>query len=196
MLKTLLSFSVAFSLSLSAYANPPADNWDVDGEHGEIYVTGQMTEGACQLDMGSALQEISLGDVSTQQLKNIGERSAPVTFQLRLRNCVRVHSSQTNERTDSKAWSEGQPVISVTFLAPADADNPQLVKVQGKSISGVGLRITDELHRDIQLGSRSQPIFLTPRNDTLTYYVSPERTQAPLNADAYSATVNFRLNYD
>jgi type 1 fimbria pilin len=37
---------------------------------------------------------------------------------------------------------------------------------------------------------------LTVGQDTLDYVVTPERTRAPLQAGAYSAQLNFRLNYD
>lgn len=52
------------------------------------------------------------------------------------------------------------------------------------------------MKRDVRLGSRGAPQYLTPGNSVLTYYVVPERTPAPLVAGAWHAVVNFGLNYD
>lgn len=84
--------------------------------------------------------------------------------------------------------------MRVSFRAPADADNPQLVKAQG--VSGMGLRLLDAQGEDIRLGSRGKPLWLTPGSNVLNYNVMAERTGAPLRAGSFGATVDFSLNYD
>ena len=54
-------FRCALLISLMCFGHnvlATTDNWNVDGEHGELHVTGQLTEGACRLDMSSAHQAI------------------------------------------------------------------------------------------------------------------------------------------
>lgn len=41
--------------------------------------------------------------------------------------------------------------MTVSFGAPADMDNPQLVKAQG--VSGLGLRLLDGRGRDVRLAA-------------------------------------------
>lgn len=117
-----------------------------------------------------------------------------MAVQLRLQDCLRAPANNRDDRSGNLLWSAHQPAVSLSFVAPADADNPQLIAVRGAS--GVALRMVDTLGRDIRLGSRGAPLMLAVGQDRLDYIVTPERTRAPLQAGAYSAHVDFRLNYD
>ncbi|MBL5905349.1 fimbrial protein [Serratia fonticola] len=171
-----------------------ADNGQLIDAHGVLHLHGEMTESACRLDMVSAYQAVSLGNIATGRLAEEGEQGVPVNVQLQLRDCLRGPSSNRDERNGNLLWSAHQPAVSVSFVAPADVDNPQLVKVRGAS--GLALRITDERGRDIRLGSRGAPLLLAVGLNTLNYRVVPERTRAPLLPGAYAAVVDFQLNYD
>ncbi|MBH2883677.1 fimbrial protein [Serratia ureilytica] len=175
-------------------ASQAADNWGVEGANGVLYIEGALTESACRLEMDSARQDIRLGDVSTGRLAQVGDRGVPVAFELRLRDCLRSPAVSRDERTGALSWAHDQPAVRVAFHAPADADNPQLVKAQG--VSGLGLRLLDAQGRDVRLGSRGMPLWLTPGSDVLSYSVAPERTAAPLRAGSYRAVVDFSLSYD
>lgn len=179
---------------LAPGAAAAADNWRVEGANGVLHVHGVLTESACRLEMSSAEQSVSLGNTGSGRLQQAGDRGEPVAFQLRLRDCIRTNGSSRDERGGVLSWDANQPLVSVRFIAPADDDNAQLIKVQG--ISGLGLRMLDAAGRDIRLGFRGKPQFLTPGQDVLTYRVMPERTAAPLQAGAYRSQINFRLNYD
>lgn len=192
-----LAMMVPVTLGTVLMLLPPshaADNWDVDGANGTLYVHGALTESACRLDMDSARQDIWLGETGTARLEALGAQGTPVAFELRLKDCLRTPASQRDSRTGALVWANDQPAVSVSFRAPADMDNPQLVKAQG--VSGLGLRLLDSRGQDVRLGSRGEPLFLTPGQSSLTYTVTPERTAAPLVAGAYRAAVDFQLNYD
>lgn len=171
-----------------------ADNWRVEGAHGVLHVRGELTESACRLEMASAYQAVRLGNIGTAQLVQAGDRGAPVSLQLRLHDCLRTPAANRDEHSGNLLWNAQQPAVAVRFIAPADADNPQLVKVRGAS--GLALRITDDRGRDIRLGSRGAPLALTEGQNTLNYTVAPERTRAPLMPGAYAAVVDFQLSYD
>lgn len=175
-------------------AQAKADNWDVEGANGILYVHGTLMESACRLDMTSAQQDIALGDIGTGRLQAIGARGEPVQFELRLADCLRSPAGSRDERTGSLTWASNQPAVSVSFRAPRDVDNPQLLKAQG--VSGLGLRLEDSNGHDVRLGSRGKPLLLTPGQNTLSYTVTPERTPAPLKVGDYRAVVNFYLSYD
>ena len=186
-----LALSSAFATSV-ALAVP--DNWEVEGAHGEIYVSGTFTEGACHLDMASEMQQVSLGDIPSSLLRHPGDRGLPTTFTLKFHDCIRSGGNTIDPRTGNTVWDPIQPVVDITFVAPADEDNPQLIKVSG--VTGMGLRLTDSSQKTLRLGESVSPHFMTPYRDELTYYVQPERNAQPLTAGHWRATVDFRLNYN
>lgn len=165
-----------------------------EGMSGLLDVSGSLHHSACVLEMPSAYQTVELNNVPRSQLQRPGDGATPVAFQLRFFDCRRAAGSVTNERTGKLVWSAYQPVVSVAFLAPVDVDDPRLVKVQG--ITGMGLRLTDSMGRDVRLGSLGEPLFLAHGNDTLTWNVQPTRTAATLTNGAFRAVVDFRLNYE
>lgn len=192
-----LAMMVPVTLGTVLMLLPPshaADNWDVDGANGTLYVHGALTESACRLEMSSAHQDIWLGETGTAQLEALGAQGTPVAFELRLKDCLRTPASLRDSHSGALTWAPNQPAVSVSFRAPADMNSPQLVKVQG--VSGLGLRLLDSRGKDVRLGSRGEPLFLTPGQSSLTYTVAPERTPAPLVAGAYRAAVDFQLSYD
>ncbi|MBO1503376.1 type 1 fimbrial protein [Serratia proteamaculans] len=180
------------STAMSAQAAP--DNWGVEGAHGELHISGALAAGACRLDMTSLFQQVEMGVIPTATLLRPGDQGEPVAVQLQLRDCLPVGGRQRDDRIGSLTWDSIQPVVSVSFAARMDDDNPDLVQARGAS--GLGLRLLDSQKRDVRLGSRGAPQLLTPYNDQLTYYVVPERTRAALAPGAFRASVDFRLNYD
>lgn len=193
----VLAMMVPVTLGTVLMLLPPshaAGNWELDGANGTLYVQGALTESACRLEMSSAHQDIWLGETGTARLDSLGAQGTPVSFELRLKDCLRTPASMRDSHTGTLTWAPSQPAVSVSFRAPTDMDNIQLVKAQG--VSGLALRLTDVNGRDVRLGSRGEPLFLTPGQSSLTYTVTPERTKAPLVAGAYRAAVDFQLSYD
>lgn len=180
-------------LALAAGVNAQ-DDGDIEGMSGMLNIIGAMHETPCSLEMASAYQTVDLGAVSASKLQRPGDQAPAKAFQLLFQDCQRTAGSIRSDRTGNLTWSAYQPVVSVTFLAPADVDDPRLVKVQG--ITGMGLRLTDERGRDVQLGSRGEPLFLALGNSTRSWIVQPTRTSAPLTSGAFRAVVDFRLNYE
>lgn len=170
------------------------DNWQVEGENGVIHVFGALTESACRLDMKSAYQSIDVGNIGTGELLNIGDQGIPVEVQLNLRDCLRTTSDNRDERSGNLRWSASQPAVSVSFIAHQDFFNSALIEAKG--VSGLGLRLSDVNHRPVALGNRDKPVFISPGQNALTYYITPERTSGPLKAGAYQANIDFKLSYD
>ncbi|MGJ3355771.1 fimbrial protein, partial [Providencia sp. Je.9.19] len=167
---------------------------DVDGAQGTLYVQGALTESACRLEMSSARQDIDLHEIGTGRLRAFGAAGDPVSFELRLADCLDSGVGLQDVRTGERVHSIGQPAVRVSFRSVRDADSPQWVKAHG--VSGVGLRLLDEYGHDVRLGDRGQPLQLSQGENTLRYTVTPMRTAAPLNAGAYHAVVDFHLSYE
>lgn len=181
-------------LSVAARTIGKADNWDVYGAHGVLQVHGSLTESTCRLATRSAWQDISLGNLSSSALRHPGDRGRPVNVILQLEDCMVASSTLHDDRTGTVLWSKGQPGLSISFQAPSDLDNPELVRVSGAR--GVALRITDLTGQDIRLGSHGRPILVTPGQNTLVYTITPERTRATLSPGGWWSLVNVGLSYE
>lgn len=172
----------------------PTSNWDVDGAYGQLNVYGVLTENACRLEMESERQDVNLGYQTLDRLQYTGDQGKPVAVYIKLRDCLRTTAGSRNMRDGNKAWSVEQPSMSVSFIATPDENSPSLVKVNG--VTGLALRITDKQKQDVPLGGRGKALLLNPGQNTLTYYITPQRTAAPIVSGAYQANVHFYLNYD
>lgn len=181
-------------ISIATVCAQAADSRGFNNTEGELHVYGELTESACRLDMASTFQDIALGTISTGSLQMPGDKGTSIPAVLYLRDCLPEHSQAVDVRTGQVLWSSDQPVVTVTFSAASDPDNPSLVQVAGAS--GFGLKVTDQNGRDVRLGGPGAPLFLTTGQNQLTYYITPVRTRAPLNAGAFRAQINFWLSYD
>lgn len=171
-----------------------SSNWDVEGSHGVLYVHGALTESACRLEMSSARQDIDLNGMGTGRLREFGSAGDPVSFELRLADCLDSGIGLQDLHTGERVATIGQPAVRVSFRGVRDADSPQWVKAQG--VSGLGLRLLDSHGVDVRLGERGRPLQLSRGENTLRYSVTPMRTAAPLTAGAYHAVVDFHLSYE
>jgi type 1 fimbria pilin len=166
---------------------------EVQGTVGWLQVSAAMRETACRLEMASTRQSISLPSVSTHQLKVPGDRSEPTAFSLRLAGCIRSAGVVMNTQNNTLAWSSQQPLVTLTFSAPANADVPALFDVMGAE--GVGLRLQDAQGNTVYPGVAGAPQFLSPGGNELVFFVTAERTPAALMANAFRATLDFQLHY-
>lgn len=187
----LLAALVSGALSKTATA---VDDWNVDGEHGELRVYGLLLEGACQLDMTSAYQTVSLGPIARHTLAKAGDRGEPVSFRIRLSRCSRTGGNQSDRYTGTSTQDAIQPVVTLSFTGVTLPQAPGLLEATG--LSGVGLAVADPLGRPVTPGERGEPLFLTPGDNVLTYTVTPVRTPQTLTTGEFRAVAGFRVSYD
>lgn len=188
---SLLGLMPMLMASLNASAT---DNWNVDGEHSELYVHGVLSEGACRLDMTSAFQQVDLGAIPRSRLKKTGDEGQPIRFQLMLRDCSRSGGEQSDRYSGNTSWDAIQPVVTISFSGVTDEDMPGLLKTVGTS--GVALKLTDPQGRKVQAGERGEPMIITPGDNILNYLVTPVRTPAALTPGEFSALARFEVSYD
>jgi type 1 fimbria pilin len=166
----------------------------VDGNYGLLHVRGALTESACRLEMDSAWQEVDMGNTAKGALKKIGDQGTPVRVEIHLEDCLPSPTSVRDAWSGDLLWSRDQPSVTVSFVAPSELFNPGLVRVTG--VSGLALRLTDRLHHSVRLNGEGHPLLLESGDNTLFYYIVPERTAAPLVSGEWQALIHFRLNYD
>ena len=158
-----LALMAPLSLAAMMWLLPAAqavDNWEVDGANGVLYVRGALTESACRLEMDSLRQEVWLGEVATGSLTQTGDRGAAVSFALRLRDCLRSPAANRDERTGALSWAADQPAVRVSFRAPADADNPRAVMLDGRN--GTLLWTTPRLDEHAPADDERLPLLSAP----------------------------------
>lgn len=170
------------------------DNWQVDGEHGEIVVVGLLSEGACHLDLGSALQQIDLGTLSKTELSQPGNETSPVSFSIRLTDCYRSYKDQSIMPGNKELFSYIEPLVTLSFSGVADHDFPSLLKVNG--VSGIALRISDKDRQTVALNQAGRKYFISQKNEKFNYFVSVVRTSASVQYGDFWAVTNFRVNYE
>lgn len=165
----LLVFLSVQMLGIGCYAADPVS------ADGEIEVHGKLQEGPCLVSMRSAFQDVVLDNTALANLHNPGDTGKPQQIILHLLGC------RTTETE-----------MELLFLAKADLDDPNLLKIDG--ISGVGLRLLNRDGRMIIPGIEHKALF-TVGND-LVYTVIPVRTTAPMSTGNFSAAVNFGIRYE
>ncbi|MGP2446623.1 fimbrial protein [Pantoea ananatis] len=175
-------------------AQATVDHEEVEGASGILYMQGALTESACRLEINSARQEVLLRTTAAGSLTRPGATGTPVYMALRLSDCLCSPLANLDVRTSSRSRAPNQPAMSVSFIAPADTDNPQLVQAVGAQ--GQGLRLRDSQGEDVRLGDRGRPLRLMPGQDMLDYIITPERTAAALSPGVYRAVVGFHMSYD
>ncbi|MBF7997764.1 fimbrial protein [Rahnella laticis] len=185
--------SMVFSLT-SFEANAQNTLASVDGEHGLLHIYGQLVDSPCRLSMDSRDQSVDLGTLASGDLSYPGARSWPVYFTVHLQGCLVASGHLDDERTDGTVWGADQPVVSVNFTAPADFNDPSLIRLNG--VQGIALRVTDSRNRDMRLGSRGVPQLLTPGDNTLSWKVQAERVPGQLVPGRFQAVADFRMSYD
>ncbi|MGM0939175.1 MAG: fimbrial protein [Pseudomonadota bacterium] len=170
----------------------PVDNWNVDGQHGVVYVNGSLTESPCRLAMTSSYQTVAMGSLDTGTLQHNG-KGTPVPFQIELEDCLETGTRLENIQTGMTAWSSSQPAVKIRFLAPTVRLHSDFVKVTGAE--GLGLAVTTPSGALLPMGQNSEPQLLPSGQSQLTYYVTPVRT-GTLVPGAYSALIAFEMIYE
>jgi len=160
---------------------------------GEIYVTGNLLQSACQLAMESAYQTVTLGDIGSARLRNPGERGPAIEIAIMLRDCVSSDSDLRDSR-GNRLWSRDQPAISVQFYGVKDALNPELFSLQG--VKGVGLRLLDGDRQPLSAQALWTSRSLLPGDNRLIWHIAAERTLGVLQPGSYYAVLHLGVSYD
>lgn len=170
----------------------PVDNWNVDGQHGVVYVKGSLTESPCRLAMTSSYQIVEMGNIDTGTLQRSGKGS-PIPFQIELEDCLETATQLKNVQSGMTAWSSSQPAVKIRFVAPTVPFYTDFARVVGAQ--GLGLAVTTPNGALLPMGKNSEPQLLPSGQSQLTYYVTPVRT-GQLVPGVYSALIAFEMLYE
>ncbi|EOC1341030.1 fimbrial protein [Cronobacter dublinensis] len=183
---------IALGAALGVTAPVMADE-PVSADGGALYVHGVMRENTCRLEMDSAWQDVDLGDISRADVSLVGKMAKPVTVTLYLRDCPEIPTRSANITPLTHTRSAQQPGYQARFVAPTDAFNPDLIKVTGAS--GIGLRLKDSRGKTVKMSRQADTVLLNPGQDSMTYTLQVERTNASLVPGPYRALIDFSMIY-
>jgi len=169
------------------------DNWETDGLNGGLTISATLTESPCTLAPESAEQEISMGNISWDQIRRNG-LSAAVPVHLILENCIPGSMLRDVTHGGNLDWLPSQPVVMMNIVGEAEPGDHQQFHLYG-SVSGAALHLEDADRNTLIPGERSKPQVLTPGRNDVTLQAQLIRTSAPLIAGEYQALVTLGLEY-
>ncbi|WP_409339901.1 fimbrial protein [Lelliottia wanjuensis] len=186
--KTLLATSLLMALTATASADekPLVDT-------GALYVQGDLLENTCHMTMDSAWQDVDLGSTTRADVSLVGDTTQPVTVKIYLSDCPELPNWSTNITPMTTTASMMQPPYKARFVAVADENNPELIKVTGAS--GIGLRLRDSHGETVKLSRISDSQLLNPGQNEVVFTLQPERTGAIFVPGPYHAVINFSMIY-
>jgi fimbrial protein len=179
---------------LTGMARASTSDVIADGDNGTLYVNGELTRGACNIETASRWQTISMGDVTSGELASPGDRGHATAFHLHLRDCVESGPDEEAKQDGTVVRVIDQPEIRISFMSEHDVNDSVLFAVHGAE--GFGLKLEDAGYHDVVPGGAAEPLVIAPGSNDLTYWLQPERTHALLQEGAWHSEINMRFSYE
>lgn len=204
MVRTHAIFRQALALLIGAAVLLPSaaqashqelDPFQVQGLHGDVHFGGAIITSPCRVSMESLEQTINLGEQNTSHFRTVGDETPPVSFVIRLQDCLRSHRVINPYSMSHDTNTEGS-LIRIAFIGEGASSNaPELLG--GKGLNGVGIRLMDSEGHLIALGQDSDPLPLHFENDSLPLKVSLQSyaPQKDIQLGSFHAMTTFRLSY-
>ncbi|EOL9039822.1 fimbrial protein [Cronobacter sakazakii] len=184
----LMALGAALCVIPPVFADEP-----VSADGGTLYVHGALRENTCRLEMDSAWQDVDLGNITRADVNLVGKMTKPIPVTLYLRDCPEIPTRSANITPLTHTRSTQQPAYQARFLAATDTLRPELIKVTGAS--GIGLRLKDSRGQTVNMRQQGDTVLLNPGQDSVTYTLQVERTNAPLIPGSYHALIHFSMMY-
>lgn len=143
-----------------------------------VNITGNIQNNTCTVSVDSIGRVVNFGIYNARQFNSVGEKTAPVGFDINLEKCGNAVRS-----------------VDITFQGVADNQNPALVKIDSHTgTKGLGIQLLDYNRNELVLNTPLNTP-LIPGNQTLKFYAQLKSTDIPVTAGNVDAVVNFVLNY-
>ncbi|WP_449556204.1 fimbrial protein [Huaxiibacter chinensis] len=151
---------------------------------GTVNFNGNILDSACDVDVGSQNQVVTLGDFYKFDFPVAGARAAARPFQIVLKNCP-----------------PGVNAAQVRFDGTPDQSNPNLLAIDNSSLNaatGVAINLMSADKTDLPLhGSNGTTYLLSSTQDNaLNFYAQYQSTAAAVTAGTANAVANFSVVYN
>ncbi|MBP6123885.1 MULTISPECIES: fimbrial protein [Providencia] len=174
----MLSLLLLFSSLLEA-----GNQWKVQLPGGGMRFQGELIAEACSVDTSDRMLTVNMGQLRTNMLHAPGQDTAPVIFDIHLREC-------------SNAVSES---VSITFSGVANDKNPDIFSIgEGPdTATGMGLAIFDSKNTLIPINSSPRKISQLSNGDMTLHFIAKYRaTSYQITGGKANAEALFSLTYE
>ncbi|EAW4371562.1 type 1 fimbrial protein [Salmonella enterica] len=185
--RTVLISGLLFLAAI--YSGHAACEDAIDGNYGQIQVSGILAEASCSLAMTSVYQEIVFPVMTPAELRQ--DKVPAIVADVQLLDCPVVDTEMDD--VPYSAYSRGQPLASIRINSPEDSHNPALFKVYGAA--GFGLHLYTINGDTILPGKKNKPFYLYPGMDSVAFKIKPESTYSGFKPGVWQSTINFSLVY-
>lgn len=168
--------------------------------HSVVHFQGSVYASPCVLELNTQEQVVDLGEINSRTFHRVGDRSSPVVFNVRLKDCQRGASrSFTNamgEATQNgkRYYLTGESGVSLSIVGEPDFYNPDLVRISG-DVKGAGLRVFSQEHENLMLNQPKASWVLKPGDNNITLNAALEATRQAVSAGSFSGLVRLKLEY-
>ncbi|WP_333012614.1 fimbrial protein [Kluyvera sichuanensis] len=149
---------------------------------GRVLITGNIQDNTCTVSTDSSNLSVSMGTVNSKQLRQSGDTSLPIEFDIDLQNCGEAASG-----------------VSVTFTGTADGSGSSLLALDsaGDSATGIGVAILDSDRTliPINTASKTYPLDPSQADNILPFYAQYSVTGSSVTPGSANATATFSLTY-
>lgn len=194
LLKRSLIAAVLCGVSMAAAADR-YDPFKVQGLHGDVSFSGAIIASPCRIAMDSIEQTVDLGVLPNSLFRNVGDRSQPVPFKIRLEDCMR-HQDLFDDNALNAVTSTAGYLVKVAIYGESVSERaPNLLG--GYGLQGVGLRLMDSKETPLNIGRESSPMPMRLDNDAIALRVALESygSQNMIKPGRFHANATFRLSY-
>ncbi|MBU3895664.1 type 1 fimbrial protein [Serratia rubidaea] len=157
------------------------NRWNVVLPGGLMHFQGKLITEACTVDAGDSHLSVSMGQVSSNRFRRVGDDADPVPFDLHLQNC----STRVSQR------------IGILFQGVADGKNPEVLSVgEGVGIAtGVGIALFDDTGHLLPINASSQGRALRAGTRAIHFVAKYRATGHEVTGGIASAQAWFTLTY-
>lgn len=159
------------------------NKWNVQLPGGGTRFQGELIAQACSVETSDKNLTVNMGQLRTNMLTAPGQETAPVLFDIHLREC-------------SKTASE---YVSITFSGIADNSNPDIFAIGDgpNSARGVGLAVFDSANTLIPINSAPRKMARVINGDMTLHFIAKYRaTSYQITGGKANAQALFSLTYE
>ncbi|CCK11940.1 Fimbrial protein [Cronobacter sakazakii 680] len=165
----------------------------VSADGGTLYVHGALRENTCRLEMDSAWQDVDLGNITRADVNLVGKMTKPIPVTLYLRDCPEIPTRSANITPLTHTRSTQQPAYQARFFGCDRYAEAGAYQSDGRIRHRVA--VEDSRGQTVNMGQQGDTVLLNPGQDSVTYTLQVERTNAPLVPGSYHALIHFSMMY-
>lgn len=165
-----------------------------DAGSGRVTFSGSIIDAPCSISPESSDQEVDLGQVSKNALKDKG-KSTPRNFQILLENCD-ISGTDIGGGEDGSETRATASTVSIRFGgSEAEGGDKTQLGITGTA-TGAGVVITDASGVPVELNTESSNVHeLLEGNNTMNFSAYLQGISNEIETGEFTAVADFSLSY-